>query len=152
MPVRRKNITAETKKFADHEVLLTVRTRFLAADFVLTPGVAVLPAFPGGKYRLVDAILIANGGAAGGATSINITGTVAGAKVNLLVALVAGLTQSTLLRLGAANATVLANGGSQVALDPSTPVMIERVGSALSGATSIDVLLTYAIELSNMGQ
>lgn len=150
MPIRRKNSATEVGKLGDHEVLLQVRTRFLVADLLTTPGAVLLPATSRGRYRLVDAALIANGGAAGGLTSVDITASYLGTRVSIVVALAAGLTQSTVLRAGAANCTVLANGASFVPTDAGTSVNVQRVGSALTGATSIDVLVTYALELASM--
>ena len=150
MPLRRKNVATETGKLGDHEVLLNVRTRFLAADLVAAPGAVLLPATSRGKYRLVDAFMIANGGAAGGSTSINLVGIQAGARVALMTALVAGLTQSAILDIGTANAAALANGASTLPCDINTALFVERVGAALTGATSIDVVATYALESASM--
>src|SRR5262245_41798477 len=150
MPLRRKNVSTETGKFSDHEPMLTVRTRVLAAQFVTTPGLVILPATSRGRYRLVDATFVANGGATGGATSIDLTGTRSGAKVILITMPVAGLTRSTVLDMGAAGSTVLADGASFDLLDINTGINVERVGAAVSGATSIDVMLTYALELASM--
>lgn len=150
MPLRRKNRQTEIYKLQDHEVLLTNRTRFLPADLVVAPGTVFLPATSRGRYRLVDVIAIANGGAAAGITSIILTGMVNNVKVNLLTLAAAGLTQSTMLRMGAANATVLADGASTNLTDPNTAISIERVGGALTGATSIDVMATYALESASM--
>lgn len=149
MPLRRKNVQTEERKMGDHEVLFTVRTRFLAADFVTTPGVVVLPAVSRGKYRLVDATVVAVGATVGGATSIDITGTRAGSKVILITMPVAGLTRGTMLDMGAAGSTVLTDGGSCDLLDANTGIFIERVGSAVSGATAIDVMLVYALEMAS---
>jgi len=139
-------MNAEVKKLVDHEMLFTVRTRFTAADLVVAPGSTLLPAFPNAAYRIVDVMAIANGGAAGGSTNFIISGTQGAAKKNLVTLLPANLTQSTLLRLGATGATALADGGSLSLMDPSTPIMIERTGGALTGATSIDVFVSYALE------
>lgn len=150
MPLRRKNVSTETGKFGDHEALLQVRTRLTAAQFVTTPGIVLLPAISRGKYRLVDATLIAIGATVAGATSIDITGTRAGAKVILITMPVAGLTRGTALRMGAAGSTILTDGGSHDLLDANTAISIERVGAAVSGATAVDVLVTYALEMASM--
>lgn len=150
MSLRRKNVSVETGKLGDHEMLLNTRTRFSAAELTTTPGAIFLPAQSRGKYRLVEAVMIANGGAAGGATSINLVGVQNGARVALMTALVAGLTQSTMLHMGDANAAVLANGGSTNLNDSNTAIFVERVGAALTGATSIDVIATYALEMASM--
>jgi hypothetical protein len=146
MPLRRKNMNAEVKKLVDHEMLFTMRTRFTAADLVVAPGTTLLPAFPNASYRLVDLMAIANGGAAGGLTNIIVSGTVGAVKTTLATLLPANLTQSALLRLGATGAAPAANGVTLQPMDPSTSIMIERTGTALTGATSIDVIATYALE------
>jgi hypothetical protein len=150
MPLRRKNWQVEAKKFVDHEPLLQVRTRFLAAELVLTPGAVVLPATSRARYRLIDATVIAVGATVAGATSVDITGTRAGAKVILVTMPVASLTRGTALRMGAAGSTILTDGGSTDLLDSNTGINIERVGAAVSGATAVDVLLTYALEIGSM--
>jgi hypothetical protein len=65
--------------------------------------------------------------------------------VKLLAAAVAGLTQSTVLRAGATNAAVLADGASFVANDTNTAISINKTGSNMATATHVDVLLTYEI-------
>jgi len=139
-------MNAEVKKLVDHEMLFTMRTRFTAADLVVAPGTTLLPAFPNASYRLVDLMAIANGGAAGGLTNIIVSGTVGAVKTTLATLLPANLTQSALLRLGATGAAPAANGVTLQPMDPSTSIMIERTGTALTGATSIDVIATYALE------
>jgi hypothetical protein len=107
-------------------------------------GLTLLPAIVGLRYRLVDVALISIGGAAAGATSVDIRGTQSAAGVNLLAAAVAGLTQNTLLRAGATNAAILAAGASFVANDTNTAITIAATGT-LTTSTHIDVLLTYEI-------
>jgi len=150
MPLRRKNASSEVAKLGDHEMLLTVRTRFTAAQLVTTPGAVVLPATSRGRYRLVDAFFIAIGGVAGGLTSVNLVGTVNNVLVNLIVMAAAGLTQSTVLDMGTAGSVVLADGASYNLMDANTPINIMRVGAALTGATAIDVMLVYALESASM--
>jgi len=58
----------------------------------------------------------------------------------------AALNQSTLLRIGAANAVILADGASFTAHDANTSLNLVRVGSAITVATFVDVLLTYAMD------
>jgi hypothetical protein len=101
----------------------------------------------GQKYRLVDLALIAIGGNAATATGVMVRGTQAAAVVKLMDAKVAGLTQSTLLRIGTAtNGVILADGASFVANDANTAITIIKDGSDLATATNIDVLLSYTIE------
>ena len=134
------------------DVMMNVKslsTRILrvrATTAQVNAGLTLLPAIPGRKYRLHDVSLIAIGGAAATATSVDILATQSTSSVKLLAAAVAGLTQSTVLRAGAANAAVLADGASFVANDVNTAITIGKTGSALATATNIDVLLTYSVE------
>jgi hypothetical protein len=126
----------------------TLRTRVtlaqLNAGFTLLAAIAAsVGAF---SYRLIDATLIAVGGAATTGTSVNIIGTRAAAPVQLLVVAVAALTQSALVRAGAANAVILADGASFSALDVNTPITVITVGSAMTVMTNLDVVLTFAID------
>ena len=150
MPLRRKNRSTEVYKLQDHEVLLTLRTRLTPTDLVLTPGTVLLPATSRGRYRLVDAQAIAVGATVAGATSIDITGYVNGVKVILVTMPVAGLTRSTMLRMGTAGSTILADGVSNGLLDVGTAVSVERVGGAVTGATGLDIFLYYALETASM--
>src|SRR6185503_7129416 len=86
----------------DQADLQTIRTRFTVAQ--INAGATLLPAVPGFAYRIVDMTLIAIGGAVSGATDVRILGTRAAGSVALLAAAVAALTQSAVLRAGAANA------------------------------------------------
>jgi hypothetical protein len=92
--------------------------------------------------------MIAIGGNAATATSVDILGTQSASSVKLMDGRVAGLTQSTLLRAGTAtNGLILADGASFVANDVNTAITIAKTGSNLATATHIDVLLTYSIEV-----
>jgi hypothetical protein len=109
-------------------------------------GTVLLPAMPGLRYRLHDASLISIGGAAAGATSVDVLGTQSAAVVKLMDGRVAGLTQNTLLRAGTAtNGLILAGGASFVANDANTAITLGATGT-LTTSTHIDVLLTYSIE------
>jgi len=121
-----------------------LRVRATTAE--VNAGLTLLPAIPGRKYRIHDVALIAIGGAAATATTVDIIGTQSASAVKLLAAAVAGLTQNTLLRAGAANAAILAGGVSFVANDVNTSITIGKTGSNLATATHIDVLLTYSLE------
>lgn len=120
-----------------------LRRRVTTAE--VNAGLNLLAAVPGFAYRVHDVSLIAIGGAAATATSVDIRGTQSASVVNLLAAAVAGLTQNTLLRAGAANAAILAGGASFVANDANTPITIAKTGSNLATATHIDVLMTYEV-------
>lgn len=126
-------------------VARVLRTRATTAQ--VNAGLTLLPAVPGRKYRIHDVALIAIGGNAATATSVDILGTQSDSSVKLMAGLVAGLTQNTLLRAGAAtNGVILAAGASFVANDVNTAITIGKTGSDLATATHIDVLLTYSIE------
>lgn len=137
--------------FVEFGVLKQQRTRVTAAQ--INAGLALLPALPGVKWRLDDIKMISVGGAAAGATDVRVLGTRAAASVALGIAAVAGLTQSTVLRLGTPFATAgtasivaLADGGSHSQLDSNTAVTVGKTGASLTGSTSIDVLLSYVAD------
>jgi hypothetical protein len=125
-----------------------IRKQFAVADLVTTATAAnqLFPALPGFGYRIVDAALIAVGGAVTTATSVDILGTKAGSASRPLVAGQAALTQSTLLRAGASGATILANGASFTKHDNNTSLNLVRAGSAITVATHVDALVTYVVE------
>lgn len=133
------NGTGETK--ADNIEVKHIRRRFTTAE--VNAGATLLPAKAGVRYRMVDCIMIAIGGAAATATSVDITATQSAAGVSLIAAAVAGLTQNTVARAGASNIAVLAGGASFVENDVNTAVSIAKVGSNLATATHIDVLFSY---------
>ncbi len=122
------------------------RTRVTLAQ--ANAGFTLLPALPGVKWRLVDATVIAVGGAAAGGTSLDLLGTASGSAVRPLVIAVAALTRSALVRAGAANAVILADGASFTALDANTALSVTKQsgGSALTTATHFDVFLQYVAE------
>jgi hypothetical protein len=129
----------------------SVRQRVTLAQ--LNAGFTLLAAVPGFKYRPIDCKLIAIGGNATTGTSVNVIGTRAAAPVQLFVAAIAGLTQSTVLRAGSPFATAgtasivcLADGASFTPLDVNTAITVITVGTAMTVMTNIDVDLTFAIE------
>jgi hypothetical protein len=122
----------------------TWRGRITTAQ--LNAGFTLLPALPGYSYRLTDMTLVAIGGNAGAATSVDINATQATAAAKLLSVAIAALTRSAVNKPHTANATVLADGASFVANDVNTPVTIAVTGSALTTCTAVDVILTYAVE------
>lgn len=123
--------------------VFTQRTRVTAAQ--VNAGFTLLPAVAGLKYRLNDVSLVAIGGNASGATTVDILGTQSTSSVKLLAGAVAGLTQSSVLRAGAANGAVLADGASFVPNDVNTAITIGKTGSNLATSTHVDVLLTYEL-------
>jgi hypothetical protein len=59
----------------------------------------------------------------------------------------AGLTRSTLLRIGTAtNGVILADGASFVANDANTAITIIKDGSDITTATHIDVLISFVVD------
>jgi hypothetical protein len=129
--------------FDERRPARVIRKRFTIAE--VNAGATILPALVGHKYRMHDAIMISVGGAAATATTVDILGTVTTSRKLLAVA-VAALTQSAVVRAGAANATVLADGASFTANDENTAITIGKTGSDVATATHIDVELTYTIE------
>lgn len=109
-------------------------------------GIDVVPAKRGYRYRLIDAIMIAAGGAAAGATTVDLLGTLNGSTRKLIANAVAGLTQSVNLRPGAANSTILADAASYTPNDQNTPLTLSKTGASLTGPTSVVVIVLFAIE------
>jgi len=139
--------------FVEIGVLKQQRTRVTVAQ--INAGLTLLPAIPGVRWRVADLKLIAIGGAASGSTDVRLLGTRAAAGVALGVAAVAGLTQSTVLRLGSPFATAgtasivaLADGASHTQLDANTAVTIGKTGGTLATSTHVDVLLDYVADLA----
>lgn len=127
-------------------LVLNLRTRATTAE--VNAGLVLLAALSGYKYRIVDVTLIAIGGSASGATSVDIVTTQGGSAVRPIVAAVAALTRSAVVKPNSANVTVLADGASFVANDENTAVSVSKqaAGSNLATATHVDVILTYMIE------
>lgn len=123
------------------------RQRFLSTALT-TVGLAftAMPALPGVRWRLIDAILIAIGGNATTSTSINIACAVSGVATELLVVAVAALTRSAVVRAGAANAVVLADGASFTQQDANTAMMAHSVGGTPTVATSFDFIVEYVAD------
>lgn len=120
-----------------------IRKRFTTAQ--VNAGATLLPAIPGARYRMIDAALIAIGGNAATATSVDILATLTTGR-KLVAAAVAGIAQSVVGRAGGSNIAVLADGASFTANDVNTAITIGKTGSDLATATHIDVLFTYAID------
>lgn len=129
---------------AQHGSVLNIRKRFTIAE--VNAGATILPAIAGLRYRMVDAYAIAIGGAAAAVTSVDILGTVSTSR-KLVSFLVAGLTQSTLLRAGAAtNGVLLADGASFTQNDANTAITILKAGSDVTTATHIDIGFSFVVE------
>lgn len=132
-------------KFLAEQVDAKARVlRVRATTAQVNAGLVLLPAIPGKQYRIHDVSLISVGGAAAGATTVDVVGTQTTA-VRLLAVAVAALTQNTLVRAGAANAVILAGGASFAPCDAGTGISIAKTGSNLATATHVDVLLTYEV-------
>jgi hypothetical protein len=129
-------------------VLKGFRTRYTLAQ--LNAGQTLLPALPGVKWRLMGGALIAIGGAATAATSVNFAATQAAAAVQLWIVTVAALTRSTKVTIGvtpaAGTSTILADGASFAQCDSNTAVTLANVGSAMTTLTSIDVFCEYVAD------
>lgn len=129
---------------AQHGTLQTIRKRFTIAE--VNAGATILPAIAGLRYRMVDASIVAVGGAAAAHTSIDILGTVSTSR-KLVAFLVAGTTQSTMLRAGAAtNGVLLADGASFTQNDAGAAVTIGKTGSDVTTATHVDISFSYVVE------
>lgn len=124
----------------------TVRTRFTTAE--VNAGATLLAAVPGFKYRVIDWTMIAIGGSAATATSVDIAGTRSASGVLLAVVAVAALTRSTAVKPNSGNVTLLADGASHTALDVNTAITVAKQsgGSNLATTTHVDVILDYVLE------
>ncbi len=119
--------------------------RFVVSTAGVNAGTVLLPAIPGVAYRIHDVSMIAVGGNASGATSVDIRGTQSSSAVSLVANAVAGLTANSLLRAGAANSAILAGGASFAPCDVNTAVSVTKIGSDLATSTAVHVLLTYEL-------
>ena len=142
--IYRQRQTGLLKDQAGGGVALNQRFHVTIAN--VNAGATLLAAIPGYKYRMIDAAMIAVGGAVGTCTTVAISSTQATSAVKLVDAAIAALTQSALLRAGATNATILANGASFAQNDTAAAVTIGKTGGTCDTATHVDVILSYAIE------
>lgn len=132
----------------DAAAVRNVRVRGTAAEINGAGGKTVLAPVAGYKYRIVDVTLIAIGGNAATATSVDIVTTQGASAVRPIVAAVAALTRSAVVKPNSANVTVLADGASFVANDANTGVYMAKQsgGGDLGTATHVDCILTYVME------
>lgn len=146
IPKKKVVRNSASRHFVEFGVLKHQRTRVTLAQ--VNAGFELLPALKGVKWRIADVSMIAIGGAAGGGTSVDILGTRGGSAVRPLVVAIAALTQNALVRAGATNATILADGASFTPLDANTSVSVTKQsgGSAITTATHFDVFLSYVAE------
>lgn len=126
----------------DQADVQTLRTRATIAQ--INEGLTLLAAVPGYTYRLIDCTLIAIGGNVATATDVRILGTRTAGAVALIVAAIAALTRSDVVK--PANVTVLADGASFTALDANTAVTVGKTGADITTATDVDVILNYVLE------
>jgi len=135
-------------------VVKTFRQRVAAASLT-TAGVAFTPCPPlaGVRWRMCDLIMIAIGGNATTSTSINVSGIVSGATVELAVVAVARLTRSLINRMGtpfatagAESITALADGASFTQMDANTGFTLKAVGATLTVSTFIDFIMDYVAD------
>ncbi len=123
---------------------VNIRVRRSVAE--INAGAELLPAVAGYKWRLVDATLIAIGGNAATATSVDVQATQAASGVTLIAAAVAALTRSTVVKPNTASVTVLADGASFVQNDAGTAINCGKTGGSLATATHVDFIITAALE------
>lgn len=135
----------------DFGVEKSQRTRVTLAQ--INAGFTVLPALPGVRWRITDLKMVSIGGAFAGSTDVRLLGTRAAASVALGIAAVAGLTQSTMLRLGSPFATagtasivMLADGASLTQLDANTAVTVGKTGGTGTTATNVDFIINYVAD------
>lgn len=122
----------------------SIRRRCTVAE--VNAGITLLSAVPGGKYRMVDATLIAIGGAAATADAVTVSGTQSASGAALITAAVAALTEGAVVKPNTANVTVLAAGASFIANDVNTAITVGKTGGTLGTATHIDVIVSYTID------
>jgi hypothetical protein len=120
-----------------------IRTQVTAAQ--VNAGFTLLQAVPGFVYQLADAAMVSGGGAAAGATAVQVLGTRTAGPVVLMSVLVGALTQSAQVDLGDPNGTALADGTTYTALDVNTAITVGKTGSSLTGSTYIEVALEYTM-------
>jgi hypothetical protein len=120
-----------------------LRRRVTLAE--INAGTTILPALFGYKYRVTDMRMISIGGAVGATTTVDILGTQSAASVKLLAVAIAALTQSAVVRAGAANASVLADGASFAECDVNTGISVSKTGATATTATAVDVELDFEV-------
>ena len=128
------------------KMVMAHRQRCTLAE--VNAGVTLVEGLPHVAYRIVDWTMIAVGGNAETATSVDIIGTRSGSTVRPFVVAVGTLLQSAVVKPNSSNVTVLADGASYTALDGDTSITlgVQSGGSALATCTHIDVILQYTAE------
>ena len=124
--------------------VINKRQRFTVAQ--VNAGAELLAAAPGLKYRMIECLAIAIGGAVAVVTTVDVLATQATLGVKLVAYAQANLTQSTVLKAGGTGATVLADGASYAQNDVNTAITVGKTGGDITTATHIDFIFTYALE------
>jgi hypothetical protein len=143
-PLPRQSFQAEVKNATDHRLHFQHVESFTAAQ--INAGANLLLPINNRRYRVIDANMVAVGGAVAGATSVDINATQGAVAVKPLSVAIAGLTQNALVRAGATNAAILAGGASYGLCDYATGLTVGKTGGTMTGATSILVMISYTIE------
>ena len=129
----------------DDALVFNVRTRIAIAD--LAAATTLLPAIPGYRYRMIRCTASAFGGNAATSTSIDVSGTRAAAAVILVSFVTTDLDTSEVHWDGdGTTGVVLADGASYTQLDVNTAITAAEVGAGTTGATHIDLNLSYCVE------
>lgn len=106
-------------------------------------GKVILPARPGRTVTVTGGYMIALGGNAATATSVDIADT-AGSPVVAVACGVAGLTQNTVLDFNAASDVTKTTLGRALTADKGLQII--KAGSDLATASSIDYFVRYVID------
>lgn len=128
---------------AQHGSVYNIRKRFTIAE--VNAGATIVPAITGYGIRMVDGTATAVGGAVTSVTTVDILGTISTAR-KLAAFAQASLTQSTMLRVGASGAAILADGASFTKNDVSTAITVGVTGSAITVATHVDISFSFVVE------
>lgn len=121
-------------------VVYNLRSRCTLAEINAGKTLVAVPATK--AFRLIDCKAIAYGGSVGTVTTVDVK---VGAAV-LVAFAQAGLTQSTVLKDGGANAAVLADGASYVAQGAGDDLVVIKAGADADTATGVDIIVTYALD------
>jgi hypothetical protein len=140
-----RNMFAQQKLLIANDPVFNWRERFTIAQ--VNAGAVILPAVPGYRYQLVDLIMSAIGGAAGGATTVDVNAVKSGVTSALMSAAIATLTSGALVRLATANA----GSTSFIENDINTAISIGKTGAALTTATHVDIIISYRLVKTSTG-
>jgi len=114
----------------------------------LTAGKVLVAANAAWKIKVISASVTAKGGDAAGVTTVDIKGTKDAAVVNLASFPVALLKKDVTVTMQSTGVILLPQFfKSFQANDINTPITIAKTGGALTGATSLEVKISYAFIL-----